>query len=162
MGEVAKMAYDLAYGQLRSQKMDLQFFRGQASFATAVSGLIATVFSSIAGEKLLTSSSISSHSFLGIDLIGWIVMSFFTLSIGFALMAFARWRSCVFDLNPRTVIHCSENDLCHNDLLLKLAADADSYFDVNENVIKATRQYLFLSLLFAWGQIPAWIMLILS
>jgi hypothetical protein len=162
VGEVAKTAYDLAYGQLRSQKTDLQFFRGQASFAAAVSGLIATVFSSIAGEKFVTSGHLATHTFLGMGLIGWLITACFALSVGFAVKAFAGWRSCVFDLNPKTAIHYSKSGLSHDDLMLRFAEDADEYFDKNEEVIKETRTYLSLALIFAWGQIPAWIILILS
>lgn len=162
MGDVANTAYDLAYGQLRSQKMDLQFFRGQASFAAAVSGLIATVFSSIAGEKFIASSHLATHTFLGMGLMGWLVIGSFALSIGFAVKAFSGWTSCVFDLNPKTAIYYSENGLSHDDLMLRLAADADGYFDKNEEVIKETRRYLSLALIFAWIQIPAWIILTLS
>jgi hypothetical protein len=162
VGEAAKTAYDLAYGQLRSQKMDLQFFRGQASFAAAVSGLIATVFSSIAGEKFITSGNQATHSFFGMNLIAWLITISFALSVGFAVKAFTGWRSCVFDLNPKTAIYHSRNELSYDELMLKLAADADGYFDQNEDVIKETRLYLSLALVFAWGQIPAWIVLILS
>jgi hypothetical protein len=160
--ENGRTAYELAYGQLRSQKTDLQFFRGQASFAAAVSGIIASVFSSIAGEKFLAATDSEIASYLGITLVGWLVLLCFALSVGCAVKAFMSWSICTFDLNPKTAIFYAEHGKSNDELLLNLALDADGFFDQNENVITETRKYLSLALIFAWCQIPAWLILISS
>ncbi|QCO57001.1 hypothetical protein EOK75_14500 (plasmid) [Pseudorhodobacter turbinis] len=162
MGENERIAYELAYGQLRSQKADLQFFRGQASFAAAISGLIASVFSSIAGTKFLIPGADLAHSFLGIGVAGWLVISCFALSITFAVKAFMNWKECTFDLNPATAIYYADRAMPHKDLLLRFAADADKFFDKNERVIEEARGNLRLALIFACCQVPAWLVLTFS
>lgn len=158
MSEADQIAFDLAYGQLRSQKADLQFFRGQASFAAAVSGLISTVFATILGEKLLNPTGIV---FFGLSPIGCIILICFALSVAFAVKAFMGWKLCTFDLNPQTALHYSKYELCSNDLKRTLELDADKYFDSNETVIADARHFLSLSLIFAWLQIPAWLLLLI-
>jgi hypothetical protein len=158
VSEIERTAFDLAYGQLRAQKADLQFFRGQAAFAAAVSGIIASVFSSIVGEKLI---SPEMPIFLGLDAVGWLVVGSFSLSVGFAVKAFMGWSTCTFDLNPNTAIYYIEHQMSHEELLCRLAKDADAYFDKNEEIITQTRHSLGMALICSWCQIPAWLLLVL-
>ncbi|MFV8557832.1 hypothetical protein ACNQ62_07140 [Sulfitobacter sp. SBS6] len=157
-GESESIAFELAYGQLRSQKEDLQFFRGQASFAAAVAGLISTVFATILGDQIVSSTGMT---FLGLSPVSWIIFTCFSLSVGFSVKAFMGWRSCTFDLSPAMALYYSEHNLSSIDLKKMLASDADRYFDENEDVITDTRHFLALALTFAWLQIPAWLLLLM-
>lgn len=158
----ARFAFELAYGQLRGQKEDLKSFRGQASFCAAISGIIATAFSSLAPPSFLSSMSNEGMQFLQITFFEWFVIITLTLSVLFAILAIIHWQTCTFELNPAVPIHHAEENQERADAMyLKLAKDADQYFDQNEAVITEVRVMLLRSLVFAFLQIPAWIILIL-
>ena len=159
MNDAIRIAYEIAYGQLRSQKSDLQFFRGQAAFAAAISGLVATFFAGMLGGKLVGGEQ---AVFFGLSFPGLLGFSFFGFSIGCAVKAFMDWRTCKFDLNPLTALHYAEHELPYEDLLKVLASDADKYFDENEKIITDVRHYLGMALLSGWCQIPAWLAVVLE
>jgi len=139
--------------------MDLQFFRGQASFAAAVSGLIATFFGSFLGKKLVNSDQ---ELMFGVSGAGLLVFLCFGLSIGYTVRAFTGWKPVTFELNPKTAVHYATYEMPLEELLRKLALDADQYFDQNEKVISDVRHFLSMALLFGWCQIPAWLLLFIE
>ena len=167
--EIEKTAYDASYGQLRSQKEDLKSFRAQASFCAAISGLVATAFATIAADNLFSGDA--RHQFLGVSLYEWLVLITFVLSIAFAILAIVDWRTVRFELSPKTALHFSKHydhypeegfRSAEAQLYALLATEADEFFNENEEVIDRIKTYIFMSLFFAFAQIPAWVILAVS
>ncbi len=110
----------------------------------------------------------AKHQFLNISVHEWLVLSTFSLSILFAILAIVDWRTVRFDLDPKTALHFSEYyenypedgyRSAEAQLYALLATEADRFFDENEGVISRIKTYIFLSSIFAFAQIPAWVML---
>jgi hypothetical protein len=153
------IAFEVSKFQLSGQKEDLRTLRNQASFGAAISGLIATVFASLVEPSQLQSDAVFV-SILGISLEFWFVVLAFSASVGFAIRVGSGWKDCTFELNPRWILRENEIGKEPQQILAKLAKDADDYFNENEDVISDARSNLWASMVFGWVQIPAWLLVL--
>lgn len=159
-GELPKAAYDLAIDQLRRQKEDLKYYRGQASICAAVTGLIATVFVGLAATSQTDFANCTDICIFNVPLASFAAASLFALSVFCAVSAVVSWQRTVFDLDPEVFLHHHENDGSLAAAHVKLARLADTNFDKNEDVIEDTKLKLTVSFLLGWAQIPAWLVAI--
>ena len=151
----SKIAFEIAFAQLRGQKEDLRNVRNQASFAAAITGLIATVFASMVPAERVSNLEVG-QLILGISLDALLVFILFSASMYFAIMVMTNVRTCIFEFDPRLALDGGGED----ELLAQYAKFADRFFDGNEEVIGEARSNLWRALVCGWAQIPAWLNLI--
>lgn len=154
MSGLEEKAYILAYDQLRSQKADLQAYRGQASFCAAISGIIASVFVGLIRSTGGSLSAVADANGLALEV--WAALIAFSLSVFASVATVAGWRVCRFDLNPQRFLHAAKEDEAEEDLFRHLAEKSDSYFDANEKILDQTKNVLSFGLVMAFLQIPIW------
>ncbi|MCR9062157.1 MAG: hypothetical protein NXI02_32895 [Rhodobacteraceae bacterium] len=155
----AHLSFEIARSQLANRKEDLRGIRNQASFAAALSGLIASVFSSLVPDGQFR-SDVLALGWLGVSVEIWFVIISFSGSIAFAIRVGSGWKSCTFELNPRFVINTSNISRDLDEVYRILAIDADEFFDKNEKVISDARTNLWFAIVLGWAQIPAWLLVI--
>jgi hypothetical protein len=159
--EISRLAYEVAKSQLVNQKEDLKNLRNQASFSAATTGLIATMFASLASDETID-NFVSRAGLLGDGFEGLLVMLTFGLSICFSILVIISWKECTFDFNINWIIAKKDEGWSEADILTHLSKDADKYFDENELVLTETKSFLWWSLVLSWSQIPAWVLLLLT
>lgn len=121
--EKRRIAFDIAYGQLVSQKQDLRFFRSAAAFSSASAGLICNFMFQIFGERAFNLGD-DSELISGISIGGLIIVLIITASLAFSALVVIRFQNCTFELNPRWIL--SFDSAHENSSLLEgLALDAD-------------------------------------
>ncbi|WP_143076288.1 hypothetical protein [Roseovarius lutimaris] len=157
--EPTQLAYELSVKQLNLQREDLRNIRNQAAFAAAISGLIATVFSSMMGSENV-SRLLVGDAFLGLNVES--VLLFFTFggSLAFAIRVQINWQKVTFDLNPLYILSSFDEGITAEAIQCTLAKDADRFFNENESVVDDAKFNLRMSLILSWSQIPAWLLLI--
>lgn len=96
--EISRLAYEVGKSQLVNQKEDLKNLRNQASFSAATTGLIGTVFASLASDRTID-NFVSRTGLLGDGFEGLLVMLTFSLSICFSILVLTAWRECTFDFD---------------------------------------------------------------
>ncbi|MEO9685452.1 MAG: hypothetical protein ABJF86_11475 [Tateyamaria sp.] len=160
MSGLPSQAFDVAYQQLRGQKEDLRTIRNQAIFSATITGLVATIFSSIlvsAAPDTLFHDAI----LFGMSLEALIVYSLVFASLGLAIKTIIGWEEVRFELNPGYWLHAYDFRKAENDLEQKVQAEmADEAIKnliANEAVIDTAKSNLFYSLILAFLQVPAWL-----
>ena len=84
---ISFLAYEVAKSQLVNQKEDLKNLRNQASFSAAVNGLVATVFASLASERIVDSFTVEPvYIWFGLE--AWLVLMTFGASLCFSILVF--------------------------------------------------------------------------
>ena len=157
---LARQAFDVSYGQLINQGDDLKHFRNQASFSCAVTGLIATFFSSVYRLQGAKGFDCNANCFFGLPLAAFFLFCSIALALLVAMSSVISLRTVNLNLNPEAFVHASENNSSETETLIKLAKDATEFFDTNEDAIADAHHRVAVSLLFGWVQIPIWLMLI--
>lgn len=161
MGDcLEKLAYEMAYAQLRGQKDDLRYFRNQATAGAIFSGIVAGMFARLASASEHTEEALGLNAFLGISVEYWLVFLTFGGSIIAAVVAIINWSKVKFELDPNSILFAVDNGESQEILYRRLACDANRFFDENESVVGSTRQALWWSLVLAAGQMPAWLLVI--
>jgi hypothetical protein len=155
----AQLSYDLAVKQLNLQREDLRTLRNQAAFAAAVSGLVASVFSSMLDQDK-ASAILSGNAFLGLNVASLLLFVCFGGALAYAIRVQVNWQKVTFDLNPHFIISETEAGKSLDDIQMVLARDAESFFDENEPVLDDAKCNLRMSLILSWSQIPLWLLLI--
>lgn len=156
---VRELACNIALEQLARQKEDLRSIRNQASFSAAISGLIATVFSTLlAGNG--SRAFKEQPDFLWFSIEGWLVIVAFAGSIAFAVQVVVARMVVNFEISAEWILGKEKNGDTLEKIRYDLATFAEEYFDENEIVIAKASQNLLFSLIFSWAQIPAWLLLV--
>lgn len=156
-----KVAFDLSVKQLSAQKEDLRSVRNQASVVAAISGLIATVFSSLIGPEHISKFT-SEPILLWFSIEGWFVLLAFSGSILFCARVVIYRMDVTFELSAAWILAQRDKRLSVTELQQSLAEYAEGYFDENEVVISKAQSELFFALILSWLQIPAWLLLLLG
>jgi len=158
MESTTRLAYEIATRQLIAQKEDLRNLRNQASFAAAVTGLLATFFATMLGPQVLE-DVLGCLYVVGIRLEMWLVVFAITGSICYAILVITGWQKVTFDLEVEWVLQEHKNGVGLESIYGKLAKDMDCFFVSNEEVVTAAKCNLLMSLILSFLQIPAWLLL---
>ncbi len=158
--QIEAVAYELSRSQLLSQKDDLRNLRNQASLGAAISGLIATVFSTLVSNDHILILINSSESF---DVFFFILpLILFAGSLVFSARVISGWSLVTFDQSAVWILKNADAGHTPREIMRSLAIEAEEFLDKNETVVTSTKTNLWWSLVLSWAQIPAWILIMLG
>ena len=159
MDEITKIALEISRSQLALQKEDLRAVRGMATFSGSLSGAIAAIFLAVlfnGSGSLPESISFSTNGPIAVIALGLLLAS-----LACSVLALSNWKDCTFELSAEWIFEHTENGVEENRICKSLALEAETFFDSNEKVIQGARNTVWWSLVLAWTQAFAWIILLL-
>ncbi|MDX5384865.1 MAG: hypothetical protein LPJ92_17565 [Rhodobacterales bacterium] len=151
----SELAFNISISQLRSQKEDLRNLRNQSGMAATLSGLISTVFASMADFSSLLTKGTYFFLFLPVDF--WFVVVCFCIALSFAALAAVDVEYCTFDLDANWILGNAADAKGISATYETLTKECEGYFQKNESVINNARFRLNMSILFSALLVPSWL-----
>lgn len=156
---IERLAFDHLVEKLNAQRTDIMSLRRQASVAAAITGLVATFFSTA-----FRSGSVGSP-FAGNFLLGFSLPAVFILvcvagSLAFSTLVVIAWRDFTFAFNTEIMIKKSEYYTTDKEFLVAYIKDGEWFFGENEKSIAIAQNQLLWAMILGWAQIVPWLIVL--
>ena len=159
--ELDQIAFELITAKLETQRNDIQNLRNQAAISAAVTGLLATVFASVA-EATGASTMILGNDFLGFTINGILLISCITLSLAFSVMVVVSWSEFTFSFDALKLLEKGRNSHSHGEFFEEYVRDGEWFFKDNESKLSLAQNQLWWAMVLGWVQIAPWLLIIVG
>ncbi|MCB2135813.1 MAG: hypothetical protein KDE08_07685 [Rhodobacteraceae bacterium] len=159
---VEQCAYEHTLDKLRNQQAYLAALRSQAAVASAVTGLVATVFATLIGREGMQPSLHSTTGPLGISLPVIFLIFCFGGSLACSVLVLVGWRPFTFEFDIEKLLDRRGEYPTTKDFYVKYSRDGEYYFKQSESSIQEAQNMLWFAMLLGWVQILPWLMILLG
>jgi hypothetical protein len=159
---VEQHAYEHVIEKLRNQNAYLATLRNQAAIASAVAGLIATVFATLSGQERMLANLNSEIGVLGVSFPALLLFLCFGGSLACSALVLIGWRDFTFAFNTIVMLNRKPDYPNIEEFYCKYVRDGEYYFGENEKGIQNAQNMLWFSMVLGWAQIVPWIIVLVG
>lgn len=148
----AKIAFEHIIRKLENQNAYIISLRNQAGISSAVTGLVATFFGTVATSKNLTLDG----DFFGFSLFFVLSVLCISASIAFSASVVIHYSNFTFSFNCEKMLGIDPEVFCDDGFYSKYVRDGEWYFEDNERLITDAQSKLWFAMVFGFTQILPW------
>lgn len=156
MAELERLIFQHMLEKLNSQQVYIHNLRNQASISAAITGLVATFFGTLIGDK---QGSLSGDALLGLSLVALIAFALFGASIMYSAFVVAHTYYFTFSFNTEKMLLNFRKSEGESEFIEKYLTDGEWFFKDNEALIAKAKTNVILSLIFGFSQIIPWLLI---
>jgi len=156
---IERIAFDHIIHKLDSQRNDIQNIRNQAAISAAVTGLVASVFSTLTTDNFLV-ISFFGEGFLGFTYPAILLILTFGGAIVTAALVLTGYRDFTFSFDAKTMLSEQDDLDTEAKFFCNYIKDGEWFFGDNEKKINEAQNMLWWSIVLGCCQFIPWLLLL--